>query len=529
MFEPHHFSSFLLLLLLLLLPWLLLLLNNKIFSFQKLSPSPSKSHDSRLPSSYPLIGSFFAIRKHLNDPLNWISDTLRSSPSSTFILHVPLGDRQIFTANAANVEHILKTHFENYHKGSTLTSILHDLLGHGIFNTNGHEWKFQRQVASHEFNTKSLRKFVETVVDAEFNHRLIPILSDAAKNGTVLDLQDILKRFAFDNICQIAFGHDPDCLSPSFPECQFAAAFDKAIEISTHRLRSLFPFAWKVERLLNIGSEIKLQKAVSEVREFARKLVRQKKNAMDGQKHNSLPDSNLDLLSRFLKSGLVDEQFVTDIVISFILAGRDTTSSALTWFFWLLSGNPGVEDQILKEITEMNSNGCISEERSVYEEIKHMVYTHASLCESMRLYPPVPIDTKEAVSDDVLPDGTKVKRGMRVIYHPYAMGRSDKLWGEEWPEFRPERWLDRENGVAGKWRFVPRDPYSYPVFQAGPRICLGKEMAFLQMKRLVAGVLRRFRVVPVAENGFEPVYVPYLTAMMKGGFPVKIEERIAMM
>ena len=73
---------------------------------------------------------------------------------------------------------------------------------------------------------------------------------------------------------------------------------------------------------------------------------------------------------------------------------------------------------------------------------------------------------------------------------------------------------------------MPRDPYSYPVFQAGPRICLGKEMAFLQMKRVVAAVLERFRVVPMVEDGFEPVYVPLLTAKMQGGLPVRIEERI---
>ncbi|CAK9143803.1 unnamed protein product [Ilex paraguariensis] len=153
-----------------------------------------------------------------------------------------------------------------------------------------------------------------------------------------------------------------------------------------------------------------------------------------------------------------------------------------------------------------------------------MVYTHASLCESMRLYPPVPLDSKEATEDDVLPDGTVVKKGMIVTYHPYAMGRVEKLWGPDWIEFSPERWLDRDT-VTGKWSFVSRDPYMYPVFQAGPRICLGKEMAFMQMKRVVAGVLRRYRVVPLVEEGVEPVFMSHLTAKMKGGFPVGIVER----
>ncbi|KAK7843938.1 cytochrome p450 94a1 [Quercus suber] len=142
----------------------------------------------------------------------------------------------------------------------------------------------------------------------------------------------------------------------------------------------------------------------------------------------------------------------------------------------------------------------------------------------MRLYPPVPLDTKEALNDDVLPGGMVVKKGMRVSYFPYVMGRLESLWGSDWAEFKPERWLQKENSKS--WRFVQRDLYHYPVFQAGPRICLGKEMAFLQMKRVVAGVLRRFKVVPAFEREVvEPEYISYLTAKMKGGFPVKIVER----
>ncbi|KAK7842539.1 cytochrome p450 94a1 [Quercus suber] len=75
-----------------------------------------------------------------------------------------------------------------------------------------------------------------------------------------------------------------------------------------------------------------------------------------------------------------------------------------------------IESEILKEIKEKS-------EEPVYDEVKDMVYTHASLSESMRLYPPVPLDSKEAVNKDVLPGGTVVKKGIRVTYFPYAMGR----------------------------------------------------------------------------------------------------------
>ncbi|KAI3801048.1 hypothetical protein L1987_29149 [Smallanthus sonchifolius] len=304
---------------------------------------------------------------------------------------------------------------------------------------------------THEFNTKSLRNFIEHVVDAELNDRLLPLLAtSAATTTTVLDFQDILQRLAFDNICKIAFGYDPACL---MPDAIFATAFDEAVMISTGRMRANHPLIWKLKRLLNIGSEQRLRRAVATVREFAEKLTREKISEMEKK-------------SNFRRS-----------TFSVFELRRDTTFAALTWFFWLLHKNTRIEIEILKEINQKS-------ETSIYEEVKDMVYTHASLCESMRLYPPVAIDAKQAADDDVLPDNTLVKKGYLVTYHIYAMGRSEELWGADWAEFRPERWLEKD--VLGRWVFKPREGYEYPVFQAGPRICLGKVMAFLQMKRVVA-------------------------------------------
>ncbi|KAI7990835.1 Cytochrome P450 94A2 [Camellia lanceoleosa] len=445
----------------------------------------SSNESAEIPRSYPLIGSFLSIYANRTRLIQWTSDIVTSTSTSTFVLHRPLGCRRVFTANPSNVQHILKTHFHIYQKGEIFREHIFDLLGDGIFSVDGENWKFQRQVASHEFNTKFLRKFVETVVDTELSDRLIPIFSTAAANKTVLDLQDILQRFGFDNICKISFGHDPAYLLPSLPQEKFAVAFETAVRISG-----------KSSRIRQRNSQRKKQEL---------------------GENSSL--ESVDLLSRILSSGHSDVNFVTDIVISFILAGRDTTSAALTWFFWLILRHPDVENEILKEINEKSEDAS-------FEEVKDMVYTHASLSESMRLYPPVPIDSKEAIDDDVLPDGTVIKKGTRVAYHPYAMGRSEKLWGRDWAEFRPERWLEKRDEAAGKWSFVARDPYTYPVFQAGPRICLGKEMAFLQMKRVVSGVLRRFRVVPAFEEGEEPILIALPVSKMKGGFPVKIEERV---
>ncbi|MCL7027100.1 hypothetical protein MKW94_007024 [Papaver nudicaule] len=492
----------------LLLSWFFLILLPAITLIFFFFFNTSKS-SSKLPKSYPLIGSSFTFLANFHRHNQWATEVLSICPTNTHVLHLFGGFRIVITANPENVKHILKDNFSNYPKGVVLGNILRDFLGNGIFNTDGANWKFQRQISSHEFNTKSLRKFIEDVVKTEIFDRLVPVLSMTAEESSEIDLQDILQRFAFDNICKISFGYDPSYLSLSLEKStEFAIAFEDATRISSERISHMIHLVWKIKRFLNIGSEKRLRQAIATIRESARKIIRQKKQELE--------EEATDLLSRFVKDDNLDEDFVIDIVISFILAGQDTTSAALTWFFWLVSCHPQVEKEILKEINQ-------TAHEAGYDDVKDVVYIHASLCESMRLYPPVPIDSKEAASDDVLPVGTVVKKGMRVSYSIYAMGRMENLWGSDCNEFRPERWLERDN-ATGKFSFVAKDSYVYPVFQAGPRICLGKEMAFLQMKMVAVEVLRRFRVVPVA-NDFEPVFVSYLTSKMKGGFPVKIEKR----
>ncbi|KAL8232856.1 hypothetical protein R6Q57_002634 [Mikania cordata] len=131
---------------------------------------------------------------------------------------------------------------------------------------------------------------------------------------------------------------------------------------------------WKIKRVLNVGSEKRLEEAVSEFRQFALKIMNEKKQEVD----DTSSIKTVDLLSRFVSSGHTDENFITDIVISYIFARRDTASAVLTWFLWLLSKNPAVECEIVKEI-----NGKLAADGSVYDEVKEMVYTHASLCESI--------------------------------------------------------------------------------------------------------------------------------------------------
>lgn len=167
------------------------------------------------------------------------------------------------------------------------------------------------------------------------------------------------------------------------------------------------------------------------------------------------------------------------------VAGRDTTAQAMSWCLFLIMQHPEVEERILQEVQSVFGDQPIT-----YDQLFQLTYTEAVLRESLRLYPSVPMDPKCPSEPETLPDGTFVPRGTSVFYNSYAMGRSTNIWGADALEFRPDRWLNAE----------PKDPYEYPVFHAGPRECLGKRLAMVEMKTVVASLIKHVKLrlaVPV--------------------------------
>ncbi|KAK4346103.1 hypothetical protein RND71_036279 [Anisodus tanguticus] len=462
---------------------------------------------------YPLVGALpeFLLNRHRF--LEWATDVLSACPTNTSVFYRPGNVHGVMTANPLNVEHMLKTNFENFPKGIRFYTRLEDFLGDGIFNVDGEIWRIQRKSASYEFSTRSLRNFVVDTAQVEIHTRLIPILQEAsAKRDRITDIQDILERFAFDNIIKLAFNVDPNCLGGA--ESEFMQAFEIATTLSSGRFMYAIPFLYRIKKILNIGSEKKLQKSIKIVHEFADKIITSRMEERAEKKDE-------DLLSRFMgDTNQFSAKFLRDIVISFILAGRDTTSSALTWFFWILSSRKDIEQKILEELVQTRRrNGENIGEAYNFDDLREMQYLHAAISEAMRLYPPVPIDTRSCLKDDILPDGTFIGKDWFLSYQTYSMGRMENIWGKDCCEYKPERWLD-ENGV-----YKQESPFKFPVFHAGPRMCLGKDMAYIQMKSIAASVLEMFEFDVQLEKGKIPEYVLSLTLRMKGGLPVKVKER----
>nr|CAD1843623.1 unnamed protein product [Ananas comosus var. bracteatus] len=455
---------------------------------------------------WPVVGMLPSLLLALRDDMyEWVTRVL-DERGGTFTFRGPwfTNLQCVVTADPRNLEHLLKTKFSSFPKGPYFRNTVRDLLGDGIFGADDETWRRQRKAASLEFHSAEFRSMTVSSLYELVHKRLLPVLDEAHESRTAVDLQNVLLRLTFDNVCMIAFGIDPGCLRRGLPDIPFARAFEDATEATI--IRFLTPTAiWKALRLANLGNERRLARSLKRVDEFAYEVIRTRKKEL--QLDSSRGGARSDLLTTFMRQRDEDgrefsDKFLRDICVNFILAGRDTSSVALAWFFWLLNKYPEVEASILAELRKI--------------EVKRMEYLQAALSEALRLYPSVPVDHKEVVEDEIFPDGTVLKKGTKVIYAMYSMGRMESIWGSDCRDYKPERWL--KDG-----RFMSESAYKFTAFNGGPRLCLGKDFAYYQMKFAAASILYRYHVKVVENHPIAPKIA--LTMYMKYGLKVNLHKR----
>ncbi|XP_047339758.1 cytochrome P450 86A2-like [Impatiens glandulifera] len=164
-----------------------------------------------------------------------------------------------------------------------------------------------------------------------------------------------------------------------------------------------------------------------------------------------------------------------------------------------------------------NIGGCLKDLSS--RELGELVYLHGALCETLRLFPSVAFEHKSPLQPDVLPSGERVMPNTKIVLSFYSMGRMESIWGKDFMEFKPERWISDSN--RNRNLHVPS--FKFPAFNAGPRTCLGKEMAFTQMKIVASVILLRYEIQVMEDHPVMPA--SSIILHMKHGLKVRITPR----
>ncbi|GJN05595.1 hypothetical protein PR202_ga23238 [Eleusine coracana subsp. coracana] len=473
---------------------------------------------SALPVNWPVVGMLPFLVGSLHYIHDRVVDLLREA-GCTFMVFGPwfLNMNFLVTCDPATVNHCFNVHFNKYPKGSEFAEMF-DVLGDGLLVADSESWEYQRRVAMAIFAARTFRSYTLSTIARKAGNVLLPYLDYMVKHGFEVELEDVFMRFSLDISYSTVFAADLGCLSVSSPMPLFGRATKEVEEAVL--FRHIVPSSlWKLLRWLNVGSEKKLANAKVVIDQFIYQEIAKRK-VLESNK------SQGDVLSMYTKlpmdpsmSEQQKAQFLRDTAVGFIFAGKDLIAVTLTWFFYMMCKHPNVEARIVEELTSLQSSTWCGD-LSVFEcdTLRSATYLQAALLETLRLFPATPFEEKEALVDDILPNGTKVTKGTRIIFSLYAMARIEGIWGKDCMEFRPERWVSK----SGRLRHEPS--YKFLSFNSGPRSCIGKDLGLSNMKITAASVIYNFKVELVQGQDVMPQSSVILHT--QSGMMVRLKRRV---
>ncbi|KAJ0041046.1 hypothetical protein Pint_26956 [Pistacia integerrima] len=476
----------------------------------------------------PLLGMLPEFLLNIDQIHEKITQILGANMGTFLLKGAWLGQMDtLITCDPAIVNCVMNEKFPGYHKGDEWRKRFEFFGNHSLFNTDFDEWKIHRNTfrsfISHQQSQQAVAKTIRRILE----NGLIPVLEQSSKQCQVLDLQDLFKRYTFDFASSMVTGHNPNSLCIGLPKNPVPEALDDAWEAII--LRFLLPESlWKLQRWLGLGKERKMSGGREVVDGFcAKQISMNRKKLSEGKKRISFEDEegfnfvNYYLTGNEENSSKVSDEVIKDNMVNFIFATADTSSTALTWFFWMLEKNPIVEKKIREEIERNLLKKGDGKNIRLFqlEELNKLIYLHAALCEALRLFPPAPIQIRTPLQSETLPGGHCVDDKTNVLIFLYGMARMPSVWGDDCLEYKPERWITEDGGIKHE------PPHKFFSFNAGPRICLGRDIAFNLMKAIAATFIHNYNF-QVLEN--HPV-TPALSVMfrMKFGLLVKVRNTSA--
>jgi cytochrome P450 len=370
--------------------------------------------------------------------------------------------------------------------------LLSPLLGKGILTSEGADWKWQRQAAAPMFRPQELAGFVPSFVRAAEavveRWRARPGVQAVDRDMTEATFQVISAT-----LLPSADARMPQTVERSTGLFQRSGAWGQLYAVAN------------LPTWLPQPGRLSMARATGALRAAVLSLI--------GERRAGGVEKD-DLLHRLMQArdpetgqSMNDEQLV-DNLLTFYLAGHETTAKALTWTLYLVARSPEWARALQEEIARVAGGGALRA-----EHVAQLSLTQQVLKESMRLYPPVPLMTRQAVADTRL-GAHPVRAGASVVMPIYAIHRHARRWADP-DAFDPARFAPEREAA------IPR--YQYMPFGAGPRICIGMGFAMLEATAMLATLLRHadFAALP----GREPAPVARVTLIPRGGMPLEVRLR----
>ncbi|KAI8057083.1 cytochrome P450, partial [Syncephalis plumigaleata] len=315
--------------------------------------------------------------------------------------------------------------------------------------------------------------------------RMVAQLERRADAGDTVDMMDMFQRLAFEIIGQVSFGKSLELFEEKKVDHPIMQWINGAITYSALKM-VLGPLFFP-----NFFPES--AKCVDDLTSFARQSIKVRRQQNNGN-HNDTLQKLIDSVDNETNTSMSNQDLVAQSIM-LMVAGTDTTACTLVWTLLLLIEHPECARRLVDEIKSIHPDNSV---RASYEDIRSLPYLDAVINESMRIRPVAPHGMPRVVPEGgITLDGYFLPEGTTIFSSFNALHLNEHVFPE--PEaFKPERWFTSPEQLAiMKQHFVP--------FSVGPRACIGRNLAWMEMRMTIFELMRRFRFVASPDNDTKPV------------------------
>lgn len=384
---------------------------------------------------------------------------------SSFILNTPDA-----------IRHVLVDNYENYTRTPAAIRVLRPVLGEGLLIAEGRAWKHQRRTLAPAFTPRAVTPLISHMI-AVTDETIAKLRQDG---DTPVDLRETMQRMTLEIAGRTMFSFGMDRHGPVLRD--FVMEYGEKLA-RPHFLDLLLPLNWPSPQDF---SRARFRRRWTH---FVATLMAERRAA--GKKEGDPPRDLFDLMNaaRDPETGeaFTDEQ-LGDQVATMILAGHETTATALFWSLYLLALDPVAQDELAAEAGSAPANGA--------PDLDRLKFTRAVIDETMRLYPPAFLIARAAAAPDTIA-GLPVKKKDVVLIAPWLLHRHEKLWRDP-NAFVPSRFMPPA---------PPPDRFSYLPFGVGARICIGSHFALVEAALALARIVAAFRVELIDQAPVMPIGV----------------------
>ncbi|KAJ3724078.1 cytochrome P450 [Lentinula raphanica] len=428
---------------------------------------------------------------------------------STFVFKWFFANR-LYTEDTKAITHILLRSGYTYQKPELARNwVIKNIIGSGLLVKEEDEHRLQRKVMNPAFGPAQIRELTEIFVEESIHLRDIWVSQMGSDNKPVrVEAQSWLSRMTLDVIGRAGFDYRFNALdSTDSSTNELSKAFSLIFGIATrfsiwNILQGVIPML----RLIPSRSDYVKKDAQRTLERIGQDLLQQSKKRLLASGEKADGWRARDLLSLLVRSNLsgnderqkMSDEDVISQVPTFIVAGHETTATAVTWALFALTKDKEVQRRLREEALNLGT------ENPSMDELNSLQYLDAVVRETLRVHAPLVATPRVAMKDDILPlsvpyvdrkgevhNGVRVRKGDLISIPILAMNKSKELWGEDAKEFKPERWLT-PGGIPTAALAIPGVWGNMLTFLGGAHACIGYRFSVIEMKALLFVLVRTF-------------------------------------